>query len=603
MLESLTIDAYITAAVIFGAIVLFIMDKLSVDLIALLIMGSLVVLGVISPVEGMAGFSNPATMTVAFMFVISAAILKTGSLQFVASQLTKTFRNHYQRGVVLLMLMVSAVSAFINNTPVVAVMIPVTIQIAKNSNRAASKLLIPVSYASIFGGMCTLIGTSTNILVSGIAEQNGMVPFKMFDFAPMGLVFVAVGSLFMIFIGQRLLPSRSVNNEDELEDSLIDYLAEIEILENSELANKVILSSPLVKELEMEILELRRGNTSMNLPQGDTTLLVGDILKVRCNVSKMKQLKDQLKVKIIPFASVDDDDLEEITGKSSFVELVIPTDSALEGKTLREFDFRRRYRAAPLAIRHREEILRDKLQDVRLRAGDVILVEMKTHFMDQWKSNTRDQNIPFIILSEQGILNFDRRSFFIVISVVVAVVTLASTGLLPIVISTLLGVCALVLTGCLNMKEVYRSIQWPIVFLLAGALSLGVAMQNSGLAQAIASTIVNNLSEFGPIAILSGIYLFTSLMTETMSNNATAALVAPLAIATAHQLEVSPVPFVMAVMFAASASFMTPIGYQTNTMIYSAGGYKFKDFIKVGVWLNLLFWILATLLIPIFFPF
>jgi len=570
-------------------------------LIALLIMGALVVLGVISPAEGMAGFSNPATMTVAFMFVISAAILKTGSLQFVASQLTKTFRNHYQRGVVLLMLMVSSVSAFINNTPVVAVMIPVTIQIAKNSNRAASKLLIPVSYASIFGGMCTLIGTSTNILVSGIAEQNGMVPFKMFDFAPMGLVFVAAGSLFMIFIGQKLLPSRSVDTEDDLEDSLIDYLAEIEILESSELANKTILSSPLVKELEMEILELRRSATTMNLPQGDTTLLVEDILKVRCNVSKMKQLKDQLRVKIMPFA--DDDEAEEIAGKSSFVELVIPTDSALEGKTLREFDFRRRFRAAPLAIRHREEVLRDKLQDVRLRAGDVILVEMKTHFMDLWKSNTRDQNIPFIILSEQGILNFDKRSFIIVISVVAAVITLASTGVLPIVISTLLGVCALVLTGCLNMKEVYRSIQWPIVFLLAGALSLGVAMQNSGLAQAIASAIVNNLHEYGPIAILSGIYLFTSIMTETMSNNATAALVAPLAIATAHQLDVSPVPFVMAVMFAASASFMTPIGYQTNTMIYSAGGYKFKDFIKVGVWLNILFWILGTLLIPVFFPF
>ncbi len=601
MFESLTIDAYITAAVIIAAIVMFIWDKLSVDLIALLIMGALVVSGVISPSEGMAGFSNPATMTVAFMFVISAAILKTGSLQFVASQLTKTFRNHYQRGVVLLMLMVSSVSAFINNTPVVAVMIPVTIQIAKNSNRKASKLLIPVSYASIFGGMCTLIGTSTNILVSGIAKQNGMVPFKMFDFAPMGLVFVLAGSLFMIFIGQRLLPSRSVDTEDDLEDSLIDYLAEIEILENSDLANKSILSSALVKELEMEILELRRNATSMNLPQGDTTLLVGDILKVRCNVSKMKQMKDQLKVKITPFA--DDEDTEDLIEKSSYVELVIPTDSALEGKTLREFDFRRRYRAAPLAIRHREEVLRDQLQDVRLRAGDVILVEMKTHFMDQWKSNSRDQNIPFIILSEQGILNFDRKKFFIVLSIIVAVITAASTGLLPIVISTLLGVCALVLTGCLTMKEVYRSIQWPIVFLLAGALSLGVAMQNSGLAQAIATAIVNNLHEFGPIAILSGIYLFTSLMTETMSNNATAALVAPLAIATAHQLGVSPVPFVMAVMFAASASFMTPIGYQTNTMIYSAGGYKFKDFFKVGVWLNLLFWILGTLLIPLFFPF
>ncbi len=594
-------DAWITAAVIIGAVILFITEKLSIDLIALLIIGALVLTGVITPAEGMEGFSNPATMTVAFMFVISAAILKTGSLQYVAGQLTKTFQNHYQRGVVLLMLMVSAVSAFINNTPVVAVMIPVTMQIAKNANRAASKLLIPVSYASIFGGTCTLIGTSTNILVSGIAEQNGIAPFGMFDFAPMGLVFVTVGSIFMIVIGQRLLPSRSENNDDELEDSLIDYLAEIEILPESELANKTILSSPLVKQLDMEILELRRNSTDMNLPQGDTMLRVGDILKVRCNVSKMKQLKDQLKVRIMPFS--DDVELDEGEGKSSFVELVIPTNSALEGKTLREFDFRRRFRAAPLAIRHREEVLRDRLQEVRLRSGDVILVEMKTHFLDQWRSGTKDQNIPFIILSEEGILNFDRKSFYIVISIILGVLITASTGVLPIVISTMLGVCLLVITGCLNMKEVYRSIQWPIVFLLAGALSLGVAMENSGLAHSIAVAIVNNLHDWGPVAILSGIYLLTSLLTETMSNNATAALVAPLAIATAHQLDVSPVPFLMATMFAASASFMTPIGYQTNTMIYSAGGYRFRDFIKVGVWLNLLFWILSTLLIPVFFPF
>ena len=210
MLESLGIDAYITAAVILGAVVLFVTEKLSVDLIALLLMGTLVVAGVITPAESMQGFSNPETMTVAFMFVISAAILKTGSLQYVAGQLTRTFQNHYQRGVVLLMLVVSSVSAFINNTPVVAVMIPVTIQIAKNANRAASKLLIPVSYASIFGGTCTLIGTSTNILVSGIAEQNGIAPFGMFDFAPMGLVFVVVGSLFMIFIGQRLSSNTAI---------------------------------------------------------------------------------------------------------------------------------------------------------------------------------------------------------------------------------------------------------------------------------------------------------------------------------------------------------------------------------------------------------
>lgn len=594
-------NAIITAIVILAAIVLFISEKLSVDLIALLIIAALVVTGVITPTQGIAGFSNAATITVAFMFVISAAILKTGSLQYVAGMLTKTFRNHYQRGVVLLMLVVSAVSAFINNTPVVAVMIPVTIQIARNANRAASKLLIPVSYASIFGGTCTLIGTSTNILVNGIAEQYGLEGFSMFDMTPMGLCFVAVGSLFMIFIGQRLLPNRVENREDELEESLIDYLAEIEILPESDLANKTILGSPLVKELEMEILELRRNSTTLNLPQGDTIMRPRDILKVRCNVSKIRQLKDQLKVRVIPFS--DEEEVDDTSERSSFVELVIPTNSEAEGKTLRQFDFRRRFRAAPLAIRQREEVVRDQLQDVSLRPGDVILVEMKNHYLEQWKGSARDQNSPFIILSEEGILGFDRKRFYLVLLIVLGVIVTASTGLLPIVISTLLGVCLLVLTGCLTMKEVYRSVQWNIVFLLAGALSLGAAMDSSGLAQMMASFLVSNFADWGPVAILAGIYLLTSLLTEVMSNVATAALIAPLAIASAAQLEVSPIPFLMATTFAASASFMTPIGYQTNTMIYSAGGYRFRDFIKVGVWLNLLFWIMSTFLIPVFFPF
>lgn len=601
MIDILSIEAWITLAVIVVAVILFISEKLSIDLVALLIILSLVLTGVISAEEGIEGFSNPATLTVAFMFVISAAILKTGSLQYVAVQLTKTFRNHYQRGVILLMLVVSGVSAFINNTPVVAVMIPVTTQIAKNANRAASKLLIPVSYASIFGGTCTAIGTSTNLMVSGIAEQNGLEPFSMFDLTPMGLVFVLFGSLFMIFIGQRILPNRTTSQEDELEDSLIDYLAEIEILPDSELAHQTILSSPLVKELDMEILELRRNGAVMSLPQGDTEMLVNDVLKIRCNVEKIRQIKDQLKVRLMPFS--DDDEGEEFTERSSLVELVIPTNSALEGKTLRAFDFRRRFRAAPLAIRQREEVLRDKLQDVVLKAGDVILVEMKNHFLEQWRSSNRNENTPFIILSEQGIESFDKKRFWIVLAVIFGVVITASTGIFPIVFSTMLGVVILVLTGCLSMKEVYRSIQWPIVFLLAGALSLGVAMERSGLAAAAANTLVMNLSDWGPLVILSGLYLFTSLLTETMSNNATAALVAPIAIATAHQLGVSPMPFLMATTFAASASFMTPIGYQTNTMIYAAGGYRFKDFFKVGVWLNILFWLLSTLLIPFFFPF
>ena len=594
-------DAIITGFVILMALFLFITEKLSIDLIALLIIGVLVSTGVISAEEGISGFSNAATLTVAFMFVISAAILKTGSLQFVAGLLTRTFRNHYQRGVILLMAVVSTVSAFINNTPVVAVMIPVTTQIAKNSGRAASKLLIPVSYASIFGGTCTLIGTSTNILVNGIAVQNGLEPFGMFDFAPMGLCFVLVGSLFMIFIGQRLLPSRQENNQDALEDSLIDYLAEVEILPGSVLANVSILSSALVKELEMEILELRRESTRLNLPQGDTIMQVSDILKVSCNLGKLKQMKDQLGVKLMPF--VEDEDPDSLGDNSSFVELVIPTNSELDGKTLREFDFRRRFRAAPLAIRQREEVLHDQLHELELRAGDVILAEMKTHYLDQWKTSTKDQNLPFIILSQEGIQSFNRKQFWTVMAIIIGVISTAALNILPIAISTLIGVCLLVLSKTMTMKEVYQSIQWPIVFLLAGALSLGAAMNNSGLAMDIANLITSTFQNSGPIIILSGIYLMTSLLTEMMSNNATAALVAPIAIAIAIQLDVSPTPFLMATMFAASASFMTPIGYQTNTMIYSAGGYRFRDFLKVGVWLNLIFWLMSTLLIPVFFPF
>ncbi|MCO4805691.1 SLC13 family permease [Salibacteraceae bacterium] len=594
-------DAIITGIVIISAVILFATEKLSIDLIALLIMGTLVLSGVISPEEGIAGFSNPATLTVAFMFVLSGAILKTGSLQYVSGLLTRTFRNHYQRGVILLMAVVSFVSAFINNTPVVAVMIPVTTQIAKNSGRAASKLLIPISYASIFGGTCTLIGTSTNILVNGIAVQNGLEPFGMFDFTPMGLIFVAVGSIFMIFIGQRLLPSRKENMDGDLENNIIEYLAEVEILPGSDLANKQILSSALVKELEMEILELRRNSTRMNLPQGDTRMKVGDILKISCNLSKLKTMKDQLGVKMMTFEG--DEEAESSSDQSSFVELVIPTNSELEGKTLREFDFRRRFRAAPLAIRQREDVLHYSLQEVRLQSGDVILAEMKTHYLDQWRGPNKDQNAPFIVLSQEGIQSFNAKQFWLVAAIVVAVITTASLGLLPIVVSTLLGVCALVLTKTLTMKEVYRSIQWPIVFLLAGALSLGVAMNNSGLATSLAMFITESFKDYGPIVILSGIYLMTSLLTEVMSNNATAALVAPIAIAIAIQLNVSPTPFLVATMFAASLSFMTPIGYQTNTMIYSAGGYRFRDFFKVGVWLNLIFWILSTLLIPILFPF
>ena len=594
----------IVACTVAGALALFISEKLSVDLVALMIAATLTLTGVITPAQAVAGFSENATRTVATMLAIRAALMKTGALGTVGPRLSEHFRRNEALGLGLFMVLIGAISGFVNNTPIVAVFIPIAVQMAHGANIHPGKLLIPLSFGTIFGGTVTLIGTSTNIVVSGLSEKLGGGAISMFQMAPMGLVFLVAGVLYMVFIGRHLLPGAKEQKDLKEKFGMGGYLTDIELLPGARFVGKRIMDSALVRELDMEIIEIQRDGQRFSLPPGDMVLEAGDLLKVRCAVEKIRALKDRANISVKPTVQLAGDDLR--ARGTSLVELVITAASPLNGQTLRDADLLRKYRAVPLAVRHREDVVHERLHDIELRSGDVILAEVKTHYIATLKKLEREPDSPFAILTEQeGIAAFDRGRFAIVAAVIAAVVIGSSLDLVPggVMMATLAATIIVVLTRCLTMKEVYEAIEWKVIFLMAGAFSLGAGMHNSGLDLRLAGGLVDLLGPWGPAAVMSGLYLFTSLLTELMSNTATAALVTPIAIGMAHQMDKSPVPFVMAVTFAASASFMTPIGYQTNAMVYSAGQYRYVDFLKVGAPLHLLFWVLATALIPLLYPF
>ncbi|MFH1601290.1 MAG: SLC13 family permease [Pseudomonadota bacterium] len=589
-------DAILTLLVLVGAVTLFVTEKLPVDVVAMLVLASLLVLGLVTPVEALSGFSSEATITVAAMFVLSAGLAHTGALASLG-RLFGRVKNGFLF-MLLLMLIVGPISAFVNNTAAVAVLLPLVLAASTANQQSPSQILIPMSYAAQMGGVCTLIGTSTNLLVNSMAKDLGHPGFGLFDFAPVGLITMAVGFVYLLLMRRWLLPKHAPAAITDAYE-LGKYITELRVMPESPLIGKSVAEAQLGEKHSVYVLELMRGEHKHWSPRAET-LREGDVLLVRGNLEKIKTLKDSSKLDFEPEFKLQDSQFSGEDGDQAqvLVEAMVAPGARLAGHTLETLDFQWTYNATVLAVHRRGEVLREKLKDVNLNVGDVLLL-----LAPKSELNVLRANHNLIVLNEREEAALPKRKAWLAIGIMAAAITVAGLGWLPIVASAILGGIALVATRCIGNDQAYQAIDWRVIVLLAGVLPLGIAMQKSGLAQGIADFSVNWVGGFGPLAVLAAVYLTTALLTELMSNNAAAVLITPIAFTTAVSMGVSPTPFLVAVLFAASTSFATPVGYQTNTMVYNAGNYRFVDFMKMGIPLNLIFWGMAVFLIPKFFPF
>jgi di/tricarboxylate transporter len=592
----------LTLGVVALALTLFVGEWLPVDITALSIAVLLMVLGLVTPEEGISGFGNSATITVLSMFIISAGISRTGAIQILSEWLQRYGGKSTGRQIFAMGIIVGPITAFINNTAVVAVFLPVVEDWCRKRGISSSKLLMPLSFVTVLGGMITLIGTSTNVLASGLSEKLGYGQFSLFQFTELGLITFAAGMAYLVLLAPKLLPNRSSADAKSLgeEYGLKDYVSEVVVTPGSSLINQTIRSSELQRKFDVDILEIIRNDEHFPQPIADKILTAGDILLVRGGREDVLKIRDQRGLEILPDVKFGREALvtELKSSEENVAELLILANANLIGSTLKDSRFRQRYNATVLALRRGEKLVRERLGKVPLEFGDLLLVQgPKESFLGLQTSQD------LLVLEQRDVETLRRDKAWLSVGIGLGVVLAAAFNLLPILVGGLMGSLLMVMTGCLKPGELYDSVRWDIIFLLAGLFPLETAMRKSGATQWLANTLVGFGNHMGLSGfwILVFFFVITALLTEILSNNASVVLMLPVAAETAKSLNLNVYAFMFAVTFAASNSYMTPIGYQTNTMVYGPGGYKFTDFLRVGGPLNLLMAIITPPLIVLLY--
>jgi len=579
---------------------MFVTEMFSIDVTAMVLLTILFALGYLTPAEALSGFSNPAVITIAFLFIISRALQKTRILEYLIIRVRRLADRSILLGRAVYLFTIGIASAVVNNTAIVAIFMPVSIRLAQKYKMSPSKMLIPLSYSAILGGTLTLVGTSTNLLVNSIYIQTpGVEPMGMFEFMRYGSILMIIGLLYILFIAPMLLPSRTSTSSLTKSYRLGGYLTEMKITSESPLNGKTCLDRGINKNYDVMVLDILREGKMITSMIRLTQLREGDILFVRGTLENFLRMKEVEKVALLTDEKLTQEELEQ--EDNVVVECLITDKSDIVGKSLMTGNFRRRFGSFILAIRREGTIFRKKIAHVILQAYDTLLV-----YGPENKVKELSKTGEFVVLGEVDAELRKQRFWWMTIVVIIGTITLAALGIMPIVKSAMLGVVILLVLKILTPQESYQSINWQVIILISALIPVGIVIQKTGTAEWIAGFITSATrsvsTEIQPQVLLALIYFITIFLTEISSNAATAIIMTPIALAVAQQMGFDPRAFVFAVAFAASASFITPVGYQTNLMVYGPGGYKFSDYIRVGFPLALIFWVLAIFILPVLWP-